>query len=94
MYERGEREPGIETLEAIADFFNVDLDYLIGKSDIPNRMLLGFVPNAGHNIYDNLEDNVVVYHRDGKTSQVKLSREKMDMFAKMIEAIKDNDVDL
>ena len=37
MYERGEREPGIETLEAIADFFNVDLDYLLGKSDFANR---------------------------------------------------------
>ena len=24
MYERGEREPGLETLEAIADYFNVD----------------------------------------------------------------------
>lgn len=33
MYERGEREPGIETLEAIADYFNVDMDYLLGKSD-------------------------------------------------------------
>lgn len=39
MYERGEREPGIETLEFIADFFNVDLDYLIGKSDCPNKAL-------------------------------------------------------
>lgn len=39
MYERAEREPGLETLEAIADFFNVDLDYLLGKSDIPNRFL-------------------------------------------------------
>lgn len=37
MYERGEREPGFETLEAIADFFNVDMDYLLGKSDVPNR---------------------------------------------------------
>lgn len=27
MYERGEREPGIETLEAIADYFNVDMDH-------------------------------------------------------------------
>ena len=39
MYERGEREPGLETLETIADYFNVDLDYLLGKSDIPNRTL-------------------------------------------------------
>ena len=37
MYERGEREPGFQTLEAIADLFNVDMDYLLGKSDIPNR---------------------------------------------------------
>ena len=28
MYERGEREPGLETTEAIADYFNVDIDYL------------------------------------------------------------------
>ena len=40
MYERGEREPGLETLERIADFFNVDMDYLLGKSDVPNRAYL------------------------------------------------------
>lgn len=32
MYERGEREPGLDTLEAIADYFNVDMDYLMGKT--------------------------------------------------------------
>lgn len=32
MYEKGEREPDFETLEAIADFFNVDMDYLLGRS--------------------------------------------------------------
>lgn len=37
MYERGEREPGLEMLEAIADFFNVDMDFLLGKSNIPNK---------------------------------------------------------
>lgn len=39
MYERGEREPGLEMLEAFADFFNVDLDYIIGKTDVPNKIL-------------------------------------------------------
>ena len=39
MYERGEREPGFKTLEAIADFFNVDMDYLLGKSQVANRSL-------------------------------------------------------
>jgi len=37
MYERGEREPNFRTLEMIADYFNVDMDYLLGKSDISNK---------------------------------------------------------
>lgn len=36
MYEHDERQPNFETLETIADFFNCDLDYLLGKSDIVN----------------------------------------------------------
>lgn len=33
MYENGDREPDFEALEVIADFFNVDMDYLMGRSD-------------------------------------------------------------
>lgn len=32
MYESNAREPDFETLELIADFFNVDIDYLLGRS--------------------------------------------------------------
>lgn len=32
MYERGIREPDFETTEAIADYFNVSMDFLLGKS--------------------------------------------------------------
>lgn len=32
MYENGEREPDFELLETIADFFNVDMNYLIGRT--------------------------------------------------------------
>lgn len=46
MYERGEREPGIETLENIADFFNVDMDFLIGKTDVANRAINGFAEKS------------------------------------------------
>ena len=38
MYERGEREPNFKTLEHIADYFNVDMDYLLGKSDIVSKL--------------------------------------------------------
>ena len=32
MYEAGDREPNFETLEAIADTFNVNMDTLLGKT--------------------------------------------------------------
>lgn len=31
MYEQGRREPDHETLNKIADFFNVSIDYLLGR---------------------------------------------------------------
>ena len=37
MYELDKREPDKEKLEAIADFFNVDMDYLYGKSNYKNK---------------------------------------------------------
>lgn len=33
MYESGSREPDFETLELIADYFNVDTDYLLGRTN-------------------------------------------------------------
>lgn len=39
-YETGFRYPKKEQLEALADVFNVDLDYLTGRSDVPNRYLM------------------------------------------------------
>lgn len=32
MYENGNREPDFETLEFIADIFNVDMNFLLGKT--------------------------------------------------------------
>ena len=37
-YENGEREPSASTLVALSDFFNVSLDYLVGRSDNPARL--------------------------------------------------------
>ena len=34
MYETGGREPDFETMEAIADIFNVDMDYLMGRTQV------------------------------------------------------------
>lgn len=34
-YETGEREPGINELIKIADYFDVSIDYLVGRTDNP-----------------------------------------------------------
>ena len=34
-YETGEREADYDTLVAIADYFNVSVDYLLGRTDNP-----------------------------------------------------------
>ncbi len=34
MIERGDRMPSVELLEAISDFFNIDMDYVIGKTHV------------------------------------------------------------
>lgn len=39
MYERGERQPNFETLELIADYFNVDIDYLLGRTNKTTKII-------------------------------------------------------
>ena len=40
MYENGQREPNFEVLEVLADFFNVDMNYLLGKTDKTTKLLI------------------------------------------------------
>ena len=37
QYELGERKPAFDVLIALADYFDVSLDYLCGRSDDPAR---------------------------------------------------------
>lgn len=46
MYETGQREPDFEMCEAIADIFNVDMDYLIGRSDIERKSEIFNIPSG------------------------------------------------
>lgn len=79
MYERGAREPGLETMEAFADFFNVDLDFLYGKSDVPNRSLTQV--QAASSCFDNSslvltqhEKGVIVAYRANPAMQPAVDR--------------------
>ena len=37
-YEKGKYEPDIQTLKALADYFDTSVDYIIGRTDIRNRI--------------------------------------------------------
>ena len=64
MYERGERRPGMDQLEAIADYFNVDMDYLSGKSDIPRKTLIcRDQPHDNLDIYSASEKSLISKYR-------------------------------
>lgn len=39
MYERGERQPNFEILESIADYFNVDIDFLLGRTNKTTKII-------------------------------------------------------
>lgn len=56
MYETGAREPDFETLEKIADFFNVDTDYLLGRT---NKVAI-LPETAGRNYLG----NKILTHKD------------------------------
>lgn len=56
MYETGAREPDFETLEKIADFFNIDTDYLLGRT---NKITI-LPETAGRNHFE----NKILTHKD------------------------------
>lgn len=51
-FEKGKKSPGRETLEKIADYFNVTTDYLLGRSEDPelNEEENKIVTEEGKNI--------------------------------------------
>lgn len=53
MYENGKREPNLETLELIADFYNVDLNYLLGKEGKSSYYLDPDTAQLAQELHDN-----------------------------------------
>lgn len=85
MYENGSREPDFETLELIADFFNLNMDRLIGNlNPTDNRMIpvLGYVRaglpiEAVENIldYEEISENMA---RQGEYFALKIKGDSME----------------
>ena len=53
FYERGDREPDVETLKVLADFYGVSIDYLLGREATTNKEVL---LDKGVEIYNGLSE--------------------------------------
>lgn len=56
MYETGRREPSFEILELIADYFNVDMNFLIGKQPLPHMSHIPLIERQVADIIEQLND--------------------------------------
>ncbi len=83
-WETGKANPDFEKQLFLADFFNVSVDYLLGRTEKNTISIENDTP----------KENIIVYCRKGETTQVELSQDKMNLILKMIDAIKDDDVNL
>jgi len=79
MYERGERKPDLEMLELIGDFFNVDIDYLLGKESGSTYYLDPEVAEMAQELHDRPEMKILF------DASRKLSKEDVEMFTALIE---------
>lgn len=72
-----------DKIELIAKCLNVSPAYIMGWDK--------YSVNENKPEEPELEENIVVYHRDGKTVRKKMTKEKMEMLASMIDAIPEDD---
>lgn len=58
-YERGLREPNFETLEAIADFFNVNMSTLLGEEETKKQPAFSAKRQAALELIEKLSDDQI-----------------------------------
>lgn len=72
-YERDEMKPSIEVAAKMADYLDVSLDYLVGKTDVKldNKTMKRIldVQNLKQDVQDKIFDYIDLVIRDNKTKQ-------------------------
>lgn len=54
MWETGKRDPDSETIQKMADYFDVSVDYLLGRSEFPHTGEIAAAHINGDDSYDSL----------------------------------------
>ena len=85
-YECGNREPDIGTLKMLSEYFGVSIDFILSNSEY----LKEEKPTATTD-GEPVEEDVVIFHRDGKTQKKKLSKDQLAMLMAMVDALPESD---
>ena len=89
MYESGDRIPRPDDLEAIADFFNVDLDFLLGRSTKTTLILQShYMSNVAREYADFLLKHPA--YKALFDASMKVSSKDIDIVRKLIERFGDD----
>ncbi len=78
-YERGTRYPKKETLEAIADYFNVDMNYLTGRSS--TTTIISSAPAAAPSLSPDRKDLLDKYDSLNDEGEAKVLDHTSDLVA-------------
>ncbi|WP_406242060.1 helix-turn-helix domain-containing protein [Tissierella carlieri] len=82
LYESEKRQPDYQILQSIADFFNVSVDYLLGRTDIKDSSILSVKEDeTKFDIHNEIADEIE-----------KLSPESQEELKKLIELYKIRDM--
>ena len=82
MYEREQREPDVKMLNAIADYFSVDMDFLTGRSNIEQQCQYSFDPAPASSFLSCEEQQLIRNFRDlNKEGQEKLLEYSVDLIS-------------
>lgn len=79
MWETGKRLPSTELYEQIADFFNVDMDYLFGRSDVRQKIHFDKDGNAMYSLLKDEEELLSSYRKLNKSGKEKALEYISDM---------------
>ena len=87
-YENNLQIPMFTVVKNMAELFGVTTDYLSNDSILtPTENTTG---TNKQTVENNIEEDVIIYHRNGKTVKKKMSKSQMDLLTSMLDAIPDD----
>lgn len=81
MYESGKRMPSVEVQEQLADYFNVTLDYLMGRESGSTYYLDPYTAEIAQEIFDNPHLKALFdAAKDARPSDIKMASDMLNRF--------------